>query len=81
MNEIRFGDLVVTSDGYFGIVVAVETRDVFLGNGMRAVLSRKEWSALRQLPITSSHEDNGAAANFAELLEQHEQIDSLRNRR
>ncbi len=77
MNEIRFGDLVVTSDGYFGIVVAAETREVFLGNGTQTVLSEREWSTLRRLPIRSSQEGNAAAANFAELLEQHKRESTL----
>ena len=58
------GDLVLTEDGYYGIVVG--SRDVFLGNGCQEILDDEAWAKLRPLPINVSRESGGA--NFAELL-------------
>ena len=58
------GDLVLTEDGYYGIVVG--SRDVFLGNGCQEIFDDEGWAKLRPLPINVAHESGGA--NFAELL-------------
>ena len=57
------GDLVLTEDGYYGIVVG--SLDVFLGNGRQEILDEEAWEAA---PIADQclHESGGA--NFAELL-------------
>lgn len=65
MPSMQQGALVLTEDGYYGIVVG--RRDVFLGNGLQEVLDDRAWEALRPLPININHE--GGVCNFRELLE------------
>ena len=62
---MQLGALVLTEDGYYGIVVG--HREVFLGNGLQEVLDDQAWNALRPLPINVNHE--GGFGNFLELLE------------
>ena len=65
MASMQQGVLVLTEDGYYGIVVG--HRDVFLGNGLQKVLDDRARDALRPLPINVNHE--GGVCNFRELLE------------
>ena len=65
MTSMQQGALVLTEDGYYGIVVG--RRDIFLGNGLQEVLDDRAWEALRPLPINVNHE--GGVCNFRELLE------------
>lgn len=58
------GALVLTEDGYYGIVVG--RRDLFLGNGLQEVLDDRAWDALRPVPINVNHE--GGFCIFLELL-------------
>lgn len=62
---MRPGDLVKTSDGYYGIVENIEECTVMLGNGLVQFLSEKEWDDLENLPINDSIQTH---ANFFELL-------------
>ena len=62
---MQLGALVLTEDGYYGIVVG--HREVFLGNGLQEVLDDQAWNALRPLPINVNYE--GGASNFLELLQ------------
>jgi hypothetical protein len=62
---MQLGALVLTEDGYYGIVVG--HREIFLGNGLQEVLNDQAWNALRPLPINVNHE--GGFSNFLELLE------------
>lgn len=66
-DNLQLGDLVLTCDGYLGIVVG--QRDVFLGNGCQAVLSDDEFAALTPLPINTYRSQGMPTANFLELLE------------
>ncbi len=63
---MRRGDLVVTADGYYGIVVG--EREVFLGNGLQEIMIPEDWPRLKVLPINVNHED-GAVSNFDALVE------------
>ena len=62
---MQLGALVLTEDGYYGIVVG--HREIFLGNGLQEVFDDQAWNALRPLPINVNHE--GGFSNFLELLE------------
>ena len=62
---MQLGALVLTEDGYYGIVVG--RRDVFLGNGLQEVLDDLAWASLRPLPINVNHESG--ISNFLELLQ------------
>ena len=64
---MQLGALVLTEDGYYGIVVG--HREVFLGNGLQEVLDDQAWNAyaLRPLPINVNHD--GGFSNFLELFE------------
>jgi hypothetical protein len=59
----KLWDLVQTPDGYFGIVVA--ENEVFLGNGLQAVMRPEEFAQLRVCPITP---EGAAPSNFFELI-------------
>jgi len=61
----RKGDLVVTEDGYYGIVINDDT--VLLGNGLEQILDYEGMAELKVLPINPSR-NQGAAANFIELV-------------
>ncbi len=63
--RLSVGDLVLTEDGYYGIVVG--RRDVFLANGLPEVLDDSAWAKLRPLPINVCHVSG--TANFGELLD------------
>ena len=63
---MRLGNLVLTEDGYYGIVVG--HREIFLGNGLQEVLDDQAWAKLRPLPINVNHESG--TANFGELLDE-----------
>lgn len=59
----RRGDLVLTHDGYFGLIVSInEPFLVFLANGLSTVYTLKQ---LYRLPLGAGAT---APANFAELL-------------
>jgi uncharacterized Zn finger protein len=68
---IRVGDLVVTDDGYYAIVLhwRYEEKErlveLFLGNGLR--VTNVKQSTLRRLTLNANSESS-ASANFAELL-------------
>jgi hypothetical protein len=72
------GDLVRTSDGYYGIVL--EVRVVLLGNGLEQVLDEQEWAACVAMPITP-YETNGPTANFLEMLDGRTPTQQARKRR
>jgi hypothetical protein len=61
----RPGDLVITEDGYYGIVMNDST--VLLSNGLEAVYDVSELSGLTVCRIKAG-EKNGAAASFMELI-------------
>lgn len=64
--SVRKGDLVLTADGYYGIVISTEDRWVFLGNGLTMVLDHTQFAALKALPMTV---DGIGSANFVEIVE------------
>jgi hypothetical protein len=59
----RKGDLVITEDGYYGIVVRDDT--VLLANGLEEVFD--DLADLKVCPI-NANETHGSAANFIELV-------------
>lgn len=63
----RVGDLVITEDGFYAIVLAVtDTKvDLFLSNGLRMDAL---WKTVRCVPLKQNYVAGVASANFAELL-------------
>jgi predicted nucleotide-binding protein len=61
----RPGDLVITEDGYYGIVLNDST--VLLANGLDAVYDVSDLAGLTVCRIKAG-EKTGAAASFMELL-------------
>ena len=58
---VRFGDLVITDDGYHGIVMSRENAffvSVFCGNGLEMILPRHEVKPASERP-----------GNFAEIID------------
>ena len=68
MTDLRRGDLVITDDHYYGIVLEL-TADfavVFCSNGLRADYT---YEGLTWVPLhTNEESSNSAHANFAEIL-------------
>ncbi len=64
---LRRGDLVLTDDGYYGIMV--KDNEVFLGNGCQEILDAEAITRLRQVPINIFHEGVTATSNFLDMLE------------
>jgi hypothetical protein len=72
MNSPKFGDLVVTPDGYFAIVTNTRQRCVFQANGCERYFDDfSEWARFEVLPLNRHLEaaDNPQPANFAELVD------------
>lgn len=68
--QAKRGDLVVTPDGYYGIVTSDDT--VALSNGCEAVLEPDEFKRLTTLPLkrpVGGIQDSHSVANFIELVE------------
>lgn len=61
-TEIRQGRLVVTPDGYFGIVTSVMDRTVYCGNGLDHVIDEADWPRVQQLPMKIG--ETGTFADF-----------------
>jgi hypothetical protein len=64
---MRRGDLVLTEDGYYGILAT--DNSVFLGNGCEEIMDAKQMAALKVMPINVFHEGVTAASNFLDLVE------------
>lgn len=62
---LREGDLVLTEDGYYGIITGRDT--VFLANGLEVVMTEREMKSLRRLPLNINAPD-GSSASFREIL-------------
>jgi len=62
---VRIGDLVMTDDGYYGIIVA--DHEVFLGNGCQQIMDGDAWSKLQSISLNIYQA--GVTANFAELMD------------
>ena len=61
----RVGDLVITPEGYYGILKS--ECEVLLGNGLSMVIEDDELGAFKTVPINANVE-YGAVSNFSELL-------------
>ncbi len=72
-SQLATGDLVLTADGYYGIVTGggPTCRVVVLGNGLEEILSEEESMSLRRVPIRRGDVDWSVAvpANFREMYE------------
>lgn len=77
VKRFRRGDLVLTDDGYYGIIVTEDS--VLLGNGCEEILDDLQISRLKQLPINVSF-DCGVS-NFLELIENRTLCQEINNRR
>ena len=62
MDAIKQGRLVITPDGYFGIVTSVTDRTVFTGNGVDVVIPADDWQRCQQLPMKVG--ETGTYADF-----------------
>lgn len=67
-RDAQLGDLVLTDDGYYGIVSDPQNRYVFLGNGCEQYLEPGEWVKLQILPINTA--GGTAPANFIEIIQE-----------
>lgn len=69
MNETpRTGDLVITPDGYYGIVTDEAGRAVFSASGIVQRLDKNEWAITKIVP-SKADDDMFGTANFIELVE------------
>jgi hypothetical protein len=60
---IHKGTLVLTPDGYFGIVTNVQERFLFLSNGLEARQNEEDWAKNRVQPL-NIYNPTGAEASF-----------------
>jgi hypothetical protein len=58
--------LVLTADGYFGIVVA--DHEIFAANGTQMILDDEAWQSLTILPL-NLYQPKGPASSFVEMFE------------